>query len=291
MPLPGHATRSLHRLAPVLVFGAVLVSSALAQTIEVPNGGFEQVKPGSKLPDRWETGISPGTGATIERDEGTSHSGRASVKITDSSPTAPYVYAFVRSPAIPVQPETTYDVRLFVRARKLRNCSVGVDQPAGDTFREPLPAGTYDWQPVTLTVATQPRQTVLTIHVVADGPTEALWVDDVSLAVSARRRARLAEVEYPKDFPGMFPRPQGELDRHLLVCLTSADDGRTWHDHAVSEATFSLYAVGGCRELTDDGAVIGAFTDTRDTSARPGGSRVYFFRIDTGRGTSRGRPS
>ncbi|MEO6437399.1 MAG: BNR-4 repeat-containing protein, partial [Tepidisphaeraceae bacterium] len=61
-------------------------------------------------------------------------------------------------------------------------------------------------------------------------------------------------------------------------CLASDDNGATWRDHAVSDKLEGLYAVGGCRDVSVDGLVIGSFTSTTN----PGGvSKVYFFRIPT----------
>ncbi|WP_165228006.1 GxGYxYP domain-containing protein [Aquisphaera insulae] len=207
--------------------GSILLATGPASaesgppSIPIPNAGFEDAAPLASVPVVWEIGISSGTRAAIVRDGETRHSGRFSVRIEDRSPTAPNIYAFLRSPAIPVEPETTYDIRLFAKARKLANCSIGVDMEAGDTFREPLPAGTYDWREVTLTAATQPGQHTLRIHILADGPTEALWIDDVSMTISARRRAGLVERSYPRDFSGMYPRSRGKVGRHLLVCDTT----------------------------------------------------------------------
>lgn len=64
-----------------------------------------------------------------------------------------------------------------------------------------------------------------------------------------------------------------------LACLVSSDNGETWHDYALSEQTFTLYAIGGCRELTADGDIIGSFTDQGSSPAR-----VYFFKIKAGQG-------
>lgn len=67
-----------------------------------------------------------------------------------------------------------------------------------------------------------------------------------------------------------------------LACLASDDNGGTWHDHAVSDLVTNPYAIGGCREVTADGWIIGSFTDqiapTTDTG---GGSKVHFFRLRT----------
>ena len=59
--------------------------------------------------------------------------------------------------------------------------------------------------------------------------------------------------------------------------------GATWHDHAVSEPVANPYAIGGCREITPDGSIIGSFTDQlAPASDAGGGSKVYFFRIPNG---------
>ena len=68
-----------------------------------------------------------------------------------------------------------------------------------------------------------------------------------------------------------------------LVCLANDDNGTTWHDYAASEPVVNPYAIGGCREVTSDGWVIGSFTDA---GAAPGGSgdgsKVYFFKFRAG---------
>lgn len=60
----------------------------------------------------------------------------------------------------------------------------------------------------------------------------------------------------------------------------SDDAGASWHDHARSAERWSLYSIGGARWTTDEGDVIGIFTDrvppADDVDAR---SRVIFFRI------------
>jgi len=59
-------------------------------------------------------------------------------------------------------------------------------------------------------------------------------------------------------------------DQGHIACLMSEDNGTTWHDRAKSKDTFSPYSIGGYREVTADGHILGSFTDH---------SRVYFFRI------------
>lgn len=65
-----------------------------------------------------------------------------------------------------------------------------------------------------------------------------------------------------------------------LAALRSDDQGATWHDHAVSLPVTAPYAIGGCREITPDGRVIGLFTDAIEPSNEPvGKSKLYFFRF------------
>lgn len=65
-----------------------------------------------------------------------------------------------------------------------------------------------------------------------------------------------------------------------LACLASNDNGATWQDHAVSPPVGNPYSIGGCREVTPDGWIIGSFTDqTTATTVSASGATVYFFRI------------
>jgi len=71
-----------------------------------------------------------------------------------------------------------------------------------------------------------------------------------------------------------------------LVCLKSMDNGLTWTDHAISDPfEYDIYAVGGCRYISDDDKIVGTFTERRvdetysDVFAP---ARTWFFYIDTG---------
>jgi len=67
-----------------------------------------------------------------------------------------------------------------------------------------------------------------------------------------------------------------------VVCLSSDDNGDTWQDHARSDRTFNVYSIGGCRHVTDDGHIIGSFTDSQSSNqATAHNSSVYFFKIRT----------
>jgi hypothetical protein len=79
------------------------------------------------------------------------------------------------------------------------------------------------------------------------------------------------------------------MTRCRLVCLASDDNGRSWYDYAVSQQQFMPTGLGGCRKLTEDGLIIGSFTDLVDVDElddldmfadRHG---IYFFKIQAGR--------
>jgi len=59
-------------------------------------------------------------------------------------------------------------------------------------------------------------------------------------------------------------------DNGHIACLASVDNGKTWRDYAKSTEKFGIYALGGAREVTEDGSIIGSFTQ---------GRKVCFLRI------------
>ncbi|MDA0659747.1 MAG: hypothetical protein O2931_17520 [Planctomycetota bacterium] len=70
-------------------------------------------------------------------------------------------------------------------------------------------------------------------------------------------------------------------DSGHLACLVSDDAGATWRDYARSEQSFGLYSIGGYRQTTEDGEVIGSFTDHQTPEGiSDRKSKVYFFRIE-----------
>ena len=69
-------------------------------------------------------------------------------------------------------------------------------------------------------------------------------------------------------------------DNGRIGCLESTDNGTTWHDYARSDEAFNPYSVGGCREITPDGYIIGTFTDQRAaTTDATGKCPVYLIKI------------
>tara|TARA_Y100000588_G_scaffold352587_1_gene405360 strand:- start:127 stop:918 length:792 start_codon:yes stop_codon:yes gene_type:complete len=68
-----------------------------------------------------------------------------------------------------------------------------------------------------------------------------------------------------------------------LGCLVSYDDGETWHDYAASDEKYRLYSIGGCRTVTEDGYIIGTFTNQGELELG-GRAEVYFYKIQAGLG-------
>ena len=67
-----------------------------------------------------------------------------------------------------------------------------------------------------------------------------------------------------------------------IGCLASDDNGETWYDYALSAGSLNPYAIGGCRELSADGYILGAFTDFRLNDEGEDASQVHFLRIRAG---------
>ncbi|MFC5650538.1 hypothetical protein ACFPYJ_15685 [Paenibacillus solisilvae] len=69
-----------------------------------------------------------------------------------------------------------------------------------------------------------------------------------------------------------------------IACLASDDDGTSWYDYAVSREmvsdTGAIYAIGGFREITKDGYMIGSYTERcGDFADIFGNTRVQFIRL------------
>ncbi|MSR56723.1 MAG: hypothetical protein EXS05_03510 [Planctomycetaceae bacterium] len=75
-------------------------------------------------------------------------------------------------------------------------------------------------------------------------------------------------------------------NRKRLACLVSPDNGTTWREFAISERMFPhrIYSIGGARNLTSEGEIVGTFTDVVESAklyTEPNSGTVYFFRIPT----------
>jgi hypothetical protein len=189
----------------------------------VPNGSFEAINTDSGLPEGWTAGFGKGTQADIKAEPEGPHSGKYSVRITDQSPTQAYIYALFQSPFLTVNPETTYLIKFFLKGKNVGKSYVGAVLEGAGEHRQTLPVGDYDWQPCVFQVTTPAECHRLAIQFVADGISDAIWVDDVTFELSPHQFANLAEPRYPKDYESWFPCTPGQVPEHLVVCDVSRD--------------------------------------------------------------------
>lgn len=194
------------------------------QQLEVPNGGFENISSAGGVPDGWRASFGKGVKATIQADDTVAHSGKRSLRLTDQSLTAPYIWAQAASARIAITPSTTYLVKLFAKGKNVGKAYVDVAFDGAGKDRHALPVGTYDWVEVTARVTSPPGCNRMIIDFSQDGVTESLWIDDVTLWLSPIQLGNLAERLYPKDFPGMFPRTPGSVPGHLVVVDASRSE-------------------------------------------------------------------
>ncbi len=203
---------------PVLATALLLVAAcAGAQQIVVPNGGFEDVDAATGFASGWIRGLGPGTKGSAEIDSDVAHGGGRSLRISDATPNEAYKYVLVNTGWIDVKPETTYEVRLWARGRNVGKALVGAAMEGAGEHREALPIGDYDWREVTLRLTTPSGCGRVSLQIVADGVTDALWIDDVTLAVADVQLANVREVREPKPYPDWFPRTPGPMPKHLIV--------------------------------------------------------------------------
>jgi len=94
-------------------------------------------------------------------------------------------------------------------------------------------------------------------------------------------------------FDGYFAVESGKINSPLyciskhekrIACIVSHDNGLHWQDYALSREmdkdTFSIYAIGGCREIAKDGYIIGSFTERcGDFVDIYGKSKAHFIKI------------
>ncbi|MBM4089318.1 MAG: hypothetical protein FJ276_07800 [Planctomycetes bacterium] len=193
-------------------------------SVEVANGGFEQVDAATSFATHWIRGFGTGTQATAELDDTVAHAGQRSLRITDATPTEAYKYAIVNTTWLDVLPRTTYVVRCHVRGRGVGKAFIGVACEGAGEHRQSLPVGDYDWREVTFRATVPAECHKMSIQFVADGVTEALWIDDVVLECATVQWTNVREVQYPRAFASWYPRTPGEVPRSLLTLdIRSAD--------------------------------------------------------------------
>jgi len=165
----------------------------LPETGQFWNGGFEMPL---ALPDprpfHWM--IESRTQAQFTLDEVRAHSGRNSLRIIFKSPGK--LESIPITQTVIVEPDTQYKFQFYQRTEALTSAStplVVVSDTSGHdklTSSAPLPSGTTDWQPVTLTFKTRPKQDGILISFYRNPCDEkdpvcpifgTVWYDDFTL--------------------------------------------------------------------------------------------------------------
>ena len=134
-------------------------AASLPAPEQIWNGGFE-TSPGDET-NIFHWAISSRSPAQIEIDNGHGHSGKASLRIVFKS-TAKLDNIPISQTVI-VQPDTQYKLEFYVRTEGLLSAAtplVTVKDLAGQLLASSLPVagGTHDWQAVTLTFKSRPKE-------------------------------------------------------------------------------------------------------------------------------------
>lgn len=167
------------------------LGAAAGERPVVPNGDMEKVLAGITMPDLWYGYFGEGTSGTIELDHAGAHSGETCVRLANQTPSARGRFALLTSPPVLVKPGTAYEIKCFAKGTNvgkvfLRTEPVGVGAGEGT----PLPTGSYNWREVVAPITTPEGCGAVTVQFFADGVTDALWVDDVSMVEAAVQPAK-----------------------------------------------------------------------------------------------------
>ena len=201
----------------LLVCASLAIASPAEAKTSVPNPGFEIDSDSDGVPDHWQVSIGGAAKAEVTVDSVTVHSGSCAAHISNASSLQPFVFASIASEEISVTPSTTYAVHFYAKGQGARNCHFGVAFEGGGDHRLYLEEGDYDWREFVCRFTTPEKAAWIHIRFASDDVTDGFWIDDVTIEKPRLQSANLKERRYPKDFPGVFPRSAGPLEKNLLV--------------------------------------------------------------------------
>ncbi|MDF2921352.1 MAG: hypothetical protein K0R57_266 [Paenibacillaceae bacterium] len=156
----------------------------------------------------------------ISLDEAVSHSGSRSLKIVNQSPKQSNIY-LLASQSIPVKPNTTYEFKVWVKGKNVKNAWF----PGGPgwALRKAMPTGTYDWQEISYTYQTGPSELSFTLMLASENE-QTLWLDDLRVTEqgSEANLVRNPGFEQSPEVPGADP------DKDYMVAVSNVvnDIGR-----------------------------------------------------------------
>ncbi len=160
----------------------------------VPNPSFELVD--GVRPKHWMWDRR-NTDAVMTVDESTAHSGRRSVKFTNSTRFHPQVYGwFGIVGGIPVEPSRTYTVSAYVRSESPGIAWIGGGQRWRIRCKVPNTHGA--WQRIEMTFQTEADEKNFPFMIVTESPTKGVWVDDVRLEKGEQATPWVAEGDHTR---------------------------------------------------------------------------------------------
>jgi len=168
----------------------------------VTNGSFETEVNGIPTGWLWDR---RNTDATLTFDTQNPHTGRASIKITNGTAFGAHVFGtlWVASP-IPVKPNTRYTYSASVKtAGTLPGVWIGGGE--GWKIRLGLPATYGRWQRISRTFVTGEWETTFQLRICTERPTEAIWIDDLSLREGERPVPACLDGVSPSTFLDLVP--------------------------------------------------------------------------------------
>lgn len=195
-----------------------LLCMAEDASLQVNNGGFEELDSATSFANAWTPEIGGEADARVVSDDQVFHGGSRSIRIENRSPLQAFVFAAFRGTPIPVEPDVTYVVRFWAKGKSAKSCYVGVSFSSGGDRRQYLASGDFDWREFACTFTVPEKASSIVIRFACDDVTEGFWVDDVTVERSPLKLANLREKKYRKPFRGVFPRSKGGVSSHLLVC-------------------------------------------------------------------------
>jgi tetratricopeptide (TPR) repeat protein len=167
-------------------------AAPLPASEQISNGGFESpISEGDGNIFHW--GITSRSNAQISIDNQHAHSGQGSLRIIFKS--SGRLDSIPVSQTVIVEPDTQYKLQFFVRSEALITASsplVVIRDISGQTLASssPIAGGTHDWQLVTLTFKSRPKEEGVQISFAREACAEkdpvcpifgTLWYDDFTL--------------------------------------------------------------------------------------------------------------
>ena len=96
-------------------------------------------------------------------------------------------------------------------------------RPAGGDSRLYLPQGSYDWKTFDYSCEVPPGATKATVSMGLESKTDALWINDLSVVLSAKKRTSLAAHWIPRPHDRIFPQAGPPADTLLALNISGLD--------------------------------------------------------------------